>query len=67
MIRLHIFVKGARRGGAYVKAVPRVGDEVRLGGAGHEEYFVVKRLVWCLDEQRADGDGRVNMELEAAP
>lgn len=39
--------------------LPRVGDEIRKSS---DEFYVVKRRVWCLDERHGSGD-RVNIEL----
>jgi len=30
--------------------VPRVGDQIRLGGKGNEKYYVVNRVFWVYDE-----------------
>jgi hypothetical protein len=46
----------------YMRAVPRVGDELRLTEA---TYYRVTLVVWCMDE---DGHGveRVNVGVEPA-
>lgn len=41
-------------------AVPRVGDTVRFQD---ESYGKVSEVVWCLDEDRADGLQRVNIAI----
>lgn len=40
--------------------VPHVGDEIRIGGAGNEKYYLVTRIVWVYDEQENPFD-RVNI------
>ena len=30
--------------------IPRVGDEIRLGGKGKEKYYKVTMIVWAYDE-----------------
>ena len=30
--------------------VPRVGDEIRVGGETNEAFYTVKRIVWVYDE-----------------
>jgi len=37
-------------GKCLVSAVPRAGDELRLGGKGREQYYKVIRIVWVYDE-----------------
>lgn len=41
---------------------PRAGDEIRMSG---ERYYTVKSVVWCLDEDRHEGQ-RVNIGVEVA-
>ncbi len=66
MVKLHLFVGNELLQYATVQAVPRVGDEVRLGGAGAERYYKVKRVIWCLDEKHVYEHDRTNIELEPA-
>lgn len=40
--------------------VPDVGTEIRMGGVGHEVYYQVVKVVWCLDEQHPMGQ-RINV------
>lgn len=42
--------------------VPRVDDELRWGGEGHERYYRVIRVVWCLDEDHVAGQ-RINIAV----
>jgi hypothetical protein len=32
------------------KFVPRVGEEIRLGGEGNEKYYKTTRVIWAYDE-----------------
>lgn len=34
----------------FANHVPRVGDEIRLGGPKKERYYKVTRVVWVYDE-----------------
>ena len=34
-----------------LKVVPRVGEQIRLGGEGNEKYFIVTLVIHCLDEE----------------
>ena len=61
----HFIVDNKHYGKRPINGVPRVGDEVRMGKHGHESFFVVKRVVWCMDEPHALGE-RVNIELVKA-
>lgn len=46
-----------------VSAVPRAGDELRLGGRGKERYYKVTRLVWVYDEPETPFE-RVNVGVK---
>lgn len=46
-----------------VSNVPRTRDEVRFGGVGNEEIFVVTRIVWVYDEPD-NPYHRVNVGIE---
>jgi len=47
-----------------INSVPRVGDEVRIGGRDNEKYFEVVKVVWVFDED--DFSQRVNIGLKDA-
>ena len=47
-----------------IGSCPRVGDELRLPT---DRYFVVKRIVWCLDEHSNPGYDRINIGVVEAP
>jgi hypothetical protein len=74
MIRAHLFLfrnsepKDTEGRLLYLRLehAPRVGDELRLNGAKGDEFYVVKRLVWCLDEHAHDGQ-RLNIEAHPTP
>lgn len=60
MIRLHFILTGDGSPDhpiflADVHAVPRIGDQVRLGDG---LYFTVTAVVWCMDET-AGSDGQI--------
>lgn len=44
-------------------ALPHVGDELRADG---HRFFVVEKIVWCLDEPKAKERGvqRVNIQIK---
>lgn len=46
MFIIHAFVDGKKRHLA-LPYLPRCGDTIRFG---HEQYGIVKEVVWCLDE-----------------
>ncbi len=52
--------------------VPRVGDEIRLGGEGSERYYEVLAVIWVYDEpdcpyERVNiGVEKINTEVELA-
>jgi len=46
-----------------VSAVPRAGDDIRLGGEGKEQYWKVTRVVWVYDEPSNPFE-RVNIGVE---
>ena len=43
---------------------PRLGDEIRVGGAGNENYYKVILVVWVYDEPECPFD-RVNIGVES--
>ena len=45
--------------------VPRINDEIRLGGKGKEKYYKVNRVVWVYDEPE-NPFYRVNVGVEDA-
>ena len=45
----------------YVWHVPRVGDEIRTGGEGNEQYHRVTRVIWVYDEEMLLNYDRVNV------
>lgn len=46
-----------------VLCVPRVGDEIRIGGSGSERYYKVTRVIWVYDEPDSPYE-RVNIGVE---
>ena len=46
-----------------VLAVPRIGDEIRLGGEGAERYYKVILVVWIYDELESPFE-RVNIGVD---
>ena len=33
-------------------AIPRIGEEIRMEFHGYASYFIVKRVVWFMDEEK---------------
>lgn len=46
----------------FVCHVPRVGDEIRLGGEGGEKFYRITRVVWIYDEPECPFE-RVNIAV----
>lgn len=61
MFKVHVFRDGELIGVNRIEHLPRCGDTVRCG---QDQYFIVKEVVWCWDENDAEGT-RINIRLES--
>ena len=60
LVQIHFFSENKIRFKKAMCHVPGVGDEIRLSD---EEFYTVKRIVWCYDEPE-QLYGRANVEIE---
>lgn len=60
MIKIHGYVDNVMRFNKRIEHCPRVGDTVRVS---ENKYAKVTEVVWCFDEQSAEGQ-RVNVRME---
>jgi hypothetical protein len=59
-IQIHIVCDNKEIAREWVCHVPRLGDEIRLGGPDDERFYAVERIVWVYDEKDNPFD-RVNI------
>ena len=59
---IHYILKNKLLKKHYGRYVPRVGDEIRLGGEGNETFYAVERIVWVYDEPKNPAQ-RVNIGI----
>ena len=66
-IQLHVIRNDDDKliGREHVSHVPRVGDEIRMGGEGNEKYYKVIMVIWIYDEPGCPFE-RVNIGVEEA-
>lgn len=58
-VTIHFICDGKKIHQLSLNNVPRIRDEVRIWG---DQFFTVKRVVWCYDENHFEE--RANVELE---
>ena len=59
MFKVHVYLDGKMMSKQRMESIPMRGDTVRFVG---EKYGTVNQIVWCMDEENAEGI-RVNIGI----